>query len=1060
MATEGIIASTIRAALRWRVLVLLGSLALVLAGGRAALNSSLDALPDISDVQVTLRSSAPGMAPQLVEDLVTYPVSRLMMSVPDASTVRGYSFFGDSFVYVIFRDGTDRYWARSRVQEYLAQASSQLPPDVNISMGPDASGVGWVFSYALVDHSNTQSLADLRALQDWFLRYELLGLLGVAEVASVGGMVREYQVVLDPERLAALGLGVNEIRSAIIAANGEVGGGVVESAGAELLVRSRGFLASIDDLESIVLRASNAGVPLRLGDVARVRLGPQMRRVVTDLDGTGEVAGGIVVMRDGANALATIERVRARLCELSSALPDGVEIVETYDRSALIKESVTNLRGKLQLEMIAVAAVCALFLLHLRSALVAVVTLPLGLLAALLVMHWQGVSANVMSLGGIALAIGTMVDAAVVMIENAHKHLERFTARNGRAPAGNERWKLIAAASTEVGPALFLSLLIITVSFLPVFLLEAQEGRLFRPLAMTKTYAMGAAALLSVTLVPVLMGWFLRGRIPRERSNPLNRVLESLYRPCLKLCLRRPLLTVALGVLLLATAVIPLKRLGGEFMPEFFEGDIMYMPTTLPGISIGEARSLLQKSNAAIRSVPEVAQVFGKLGRADTATDPAPLTMIETVVTLKPREEWRPRLTPESLEAELDSAVQLPGVRNAWVMPIRTRIDMQSTGVKTALGIRLSGDDLGLLQAVAEDAESILRQIPGTRSVIAERPQQGRYLEIHPRREALGRFGLTLADINTVIRYGVGGAEITRTIEGRERYPVALRFEQASRENLEALRRLPVTTPGGAVVTLSQLADIELVPGPATLRSENGRLAVWLYIATDTANLAAFQQRSARALASGLELPAGVSLHWTGQYEYYARARERLLTILPLTLLLIAALLYLIFGRMGEVILILLSLPLAVAGGVWLIHLLGHTLSVASAVGFIALAGVAAEFGVIMLLYLERARQDAGEIRDRGELREAVTKGALQRLRPKIMTVAVVVAGLLPIMFGVGAGSEVMQRIAAPMLGGMLTAPLLSLVLLPAAYYLWHRRRLPESPRITAPGQRDQPQRR
>ncbi|MEL7046421.1 MAG: efflux RND transporter permease subunit, partial [Pseudomonadota bacterium] len=596
MATEGLIASTIRAALRWRVLVLLGSLALVLAGGRAALNSSLDALPDISDVQVTLRSSAPGMAPQLVEDLVTYPVSRLMMSVPGASTVRGYSFFGDSFVYVIFEDGTDRYWARSRVQEYLAQASSQLPPDVNISMGPDASGVGWVFSYALVDHRNTQSLADLRALQDWFLRYELLGLPGVAEVASVGGMVREYQVVLDPERLAALGLGVNEIRSAIIAANGEVGGGVVESAGAELLVRSRGFLASIDDLESIVLRASTAGVPLRLGDVARVRLGPQMRRVVTDLDGTGEVSGGIVVMRDGANALATIDRVRARLRELSSALPDGVEIVETYDRSALIKESVSNLRGKLQLEMVAVAAVCALFLLHLRSALVAVVSLPLGLLAALLVMHWQGVSANVMSLGGIALTIGTMVDAAVVMIENAHKHLENYAAREGRAPAGNERWKLIAAASTEVGPALFLSLLIITVSFLPVFLLEAQEGRLFRPLAMTKTYAMGAAALLSVTLVPVLMGWFLRGRIPRERSNPLNRVLESLYRPCLKLCLRRPLLTVLLGVLLLATAVIPLKRLGGEFMPEFFEGDIMYMPTTLPGISIGEARSLLQKS--------------------------------------------------------------------------------------------------------------------------------------------------------------------------------------------------------------------------------------------------------------------------------------------------------------------------------------------------------------------------------------------------------------------------------------------------------------------------------
>jgi len=1044
MATEGVIASLIRAALRWRVPVLLGSLALLLAGGRAAIDSRLDALPDISDVQVTLRSSAPGMAPQLVEDLVTYPLSRLMMAVPGATTVRGYSFFGDSFVYVIFEDGTDRYWARSRVQEYLAQASALLPPDVSLGMGPDASGVGWIYSYALVDRSGTQSLADLRALQDWFLRYELLGLPGVAEVASAGGMVREYQVVLDPERLAALGLGVNEVRNAIVAANGEVGGGVVEAAGAELLVRSRGFLRSLDDLESIVLRTGEAGVPLRLGDVARLRLGPQMRRVATDLDGAGEVAGGIIVMRDGANALATIERVRARLHQLDAALPDGVEIVETYDRSTLIRDSVANLRGKLQLEMLAVAAVCVVFLLHLRSALVAIVTLPLGLLAALLVMYWQGVSANIMSPGGIALAIGTMVDASVVLIENAHKHLEAYATREGHPPTGREHWKLIAVASTEVGPALFLSLLIITVSFLPVFLLEAQEGRLFRPLAMTKTYAMGAAALLSVTLVPVLMGWLLRGRIPRERSNPLNRVLQSLYRPCLNLCLRQPLLTIAVGGLLLATAVVPLKRLGGEFMPEFFEGDIMYMPTTLPGISIGEARSLLQKSNAAIRAVPEVTRVFGKVGRADTATDPAPLTMIETVVTLKPREAWRPGLTLAALKQELDKAVQLPGVRNAWVMPIRTRIDMQSTGVKTALGIRLSGDDLNVLQQVAEDAESILREVPGTRSVIAERPQQGRYLEIHPRREALGRFGLTLADVNAVIRYGVGGAEITRTIEGRERYPVALRFEQASRENLEALQRLPISTPAGAMVTLSQLADIRLVPGPASLRSENGRLAVWLYIAADPADLAAFQARAARALDTELVVPRSVSLQWTGQYELYIRAQQRLLTILPITLLLIATLLYLIFGRMGEVVLVLLSLPLAVAGGIWLIELLGHALSVASAVGFIALAGVAAEFGVIMLLYLERARRDAGDIRDRSDLREAVKTGALQRLRPKLMTVAVVVAGLLPIMYGDGAGSEVMQRIAAPMLGGMLTAPLLSLLLLPAAYYLWHRRKLPE----------------
>ncbi|MEE4278119.1 MAG: CusA/CzcA family heavy metal efflux RND transporter [Halieaceae bacterium] len=1052
MSTEGWLAALIRTSIRYRLLVLLGALALAVSGYRAASESRLDALPDISDIQVTLRASAPGMAPQLVEDLITYPLSRLMLSVPGASVVRGYSFFGDAYVYVLFEDGTDRYWARSRVQEYLDQAGDLLPAQTAISMGPDASGVGWIFSYALVDRSGTHSLADLRSLQDWFLRYELQGLAGVAEVASAGGMVREYQVVLDPERLAALRLGVSDLRAAIADANGEVGGGVIEAAGAELMVRSRGFLSSIEDIESIVVRADEDGTPLRLGDIARVRLGPQMRRVVTDLDGLGEVTGGIVVMRDGANALATIDRVRQRIDELRASLPPGVEIVETYNRSTLIRNSVDNLRGKLGLEMLAVAAVCLLFLLHLRSALVAVLTLPLGVLAALLLMDARGVSANIMSLGGIALSIGTMVDAAIVMIENAHKRLEAFSVEYGRDAAKNERWLLIADAAVEVGPALFLSLLLITVSFMPIFLLEAQEGRLFRPLALTKTYTMAAAAVLSVTLVPVLMGWLIRGRIRSERANPINRVLSRAYGPCLAFALRQPLLILALVTGLLVATLLPLSRLPGEFMPEFFEGDLMYMPTTLPGISIGEARALLQKSNAAIRRIPEVVQVYGKAGRADTATDPAPLTMIETVIRLKPREAWREGLDVAGLKAELDAAVQLPGLRNAWVMPIRTRIDMQSTGVKTALGVHLAGDDVGELQAAAEQIEAALLTVDGTASVIAERPGRGRYLDILPRREALGRFGLSMSDINEFVRYGIGGSEITRTVEGRERYPVALRFEQSSRDSAEALARLPIWSPQGAWATLGQIADIELVPGPAMLRSENGRPGLWLYVAVEDSDLAAYIERAEAVLADAVELSPGISRQWTGQFRSLERARERLRDILPITLILVVSLLYLALQRLSDVILVLLSLPFAVAGGVWLLDLLGHALSVASAVGFIALLGVAAEFGVVMLLYLERARRDAGAIRSRQALREAIMQGALQRLRPKVMTVAVVIAGLLPILLGTGAGSEVMQRIAAPMVGGMVSAPLISLFLIPVLYYLWHGRRLnatdsPDPPR-------------
>ncbi|KXX64604.1 efflux RND transporter permease subunit [Marichromatium gracile] len=1085
--------------IRQRMLVLLGALALAVWGAQALRTTPLDAIPDLSDVQVIVRTSFPGQSPRVVEEQVTYPLTTTMLAVPGAKVVRGYSFFGDSYVYVLFEDGTDLYWARSRVLEYLNQAAASLPEGVQPRLGPDASGVGWIYSYALVDRSGRHDIAELRSLQDWFLKFELQAVPGVAEVATVGGMVRQYQVVVDPDRLRAYGIPLARVAEALRAANAEVGGSVLELAEAEYMIRTRGYLRGVEDIETIPLGATEGGTPILLRDLARVRVGPQMRRAVADLDGEGEVTGGIVVMRSGENALATIAAVEARLDALATGLPEGVEIVETYDRSRLIRAAVDNLGDKLVEEFVVVALVCVLFLVHLRSALVAIVSLPLGVLAAFLVMNAQGINANIMSLGGIAIAIGAMVDAAIVMVENAHKHLERAGPGIDRAT----HWRVIGEAATEVGPALFFSLLIITLSFLPVFALEAQEGRLFAPLAYTKTYAMAAAAGLAVTLVPVLMGYLVRGRIPREQANPLNRLLIAGYRPVLGAVLRRPRSTlVAAGVLLyssliplggvggllaplkwpfqLASAVVetPLaaraearvgqwqqalaegwrahlgalpviggwdRGLGSEFMPELDEGDLMYMPTTLPGISIGKARELLQLTDRLIASVPEVERVFGKVGRAETATDPAPLTMIETFIHLKPREAWREGMTLARLIDELDERVQVPGVTNAWVMPIKTRIDMLATGIKTPIGVKISGPDLAEIERLGRALEPILMGIEGTVSAYSERVAGGRYVEIRPDRLAAARFGLNIDDINQVVAAGIGGIEVTRTVEGLERYPVNLRFPRDRRADLEALRELPIVTPSGAQVALGQVAEVVIVDGPPLLKSENARLTGWTFVDIRGRDLGGYVAEARARVQEALALPPGYSLDWSGQYESMERAQARLAQVLPLTLAIILVLLYLAFGSLGRALLVLGSLPLALVGGLWLIYLLDYNLSVAVAVGFIALAGVAAEFGVVMLVYLDAAlarRRAEGRLDDRAALHAGLIEGAVLRIRPKAMTVATIFAGLLPIMLGAGVGSEVMRRIAAPMVGGMITAPLLSLLLLPAAYALWYRRGL------------------
>jgi Cu(I)/Ag(I) efflux system membrane protein CusA/SilA len=1025
-----VIAGLIRWSIHNRFLVLAATLLVAAWGVVSLLRTPLDAIPDLSDTQVIIRTPFPGQAPRIVEDQVTYPLATTMMSVPGAKTVRGYSMFGDSFVYILFDDGVDPYWARSRVLEYLNQVQSRLPAGAKPALGPDATGVGWIYQYALVDRTGQNDLGQLRALQDWLLRYELKAVPDVAEVATVGGMVRQYQIVLDPERLRAYGIPISRVIQAVQSANRETGGSVLELGEAEYMVRAGGYLKSLEDFAAVPLSTSESGTPVTLKDVARIQVGPEMRRGISELDGEGEAVGGIVVMRHGKNALETIRLVKAKIEALKASLPAGVEVVETYDRSGLIERSVRHLAEKLLEEFLVVALVCGLFLLHLRSAFVAIVTLPLGILAAFIVMYYQGVNANILSLGGLAIAIGAMVDAAVVMIENAHKKLE------GKVVTADERWNLIAEAAVEVGPALFFSLLIITLSFVPVFALQAQEGRLFSPLAYTKTYAMAAAAALSVTLVPVLMGYLIRGRIPAERANPLNRLLIAAYRPLLARVLKFPKATLAVAALAALSMAWPLHKLGTEFLPPLDEGDLLYMPSALPGISAGKAAELLQQTDRLIASVPEVKSVSGKIGRAETATDPAPMEMVETVVQLKPRSEWRPGMTTEKLIEELDQLVRLPGLSNIWIPPIRNRIDMLATGIKSPLGIKVSGNDLAQIEAVAAQIERVVRDVRGVSSVLAERVSGGRYIDIAINRLAAARYGISVAELQMVVSAAIGGENIGETVEGRQRFPINVRYPRELRDSVEKLRQLPIVTERGAQIALAAVATVQISDGPPMLRSENARLSGWIYVDMRGRDLGSVVADAQRAVAASVKLPPGVSLTWSGQFEYLERARERLALVVPFVLLIILLLLYLTFRRADEALLIVLSLPFALVGGFWTLHALGHNLSVASVVGFIALAGVAAEFGVVMLVYLKQAF--AG--RAQGELLAAIDEGAVQRVRPKAMTVAVIVGGLLPIMWSGGTGSEVMQRIAAPMIGGMLTAPLLSMFVIPAAWLLMRRR--------------------
>ena len=1037
------IARLIRWSVANRFLVLLATLGLAAWGVWAALRVPLDAIPDLSDVQVILRTTYPGQAPQIVENQVTYPLTTTMLSVPGAKTVRGFSFFGDSFVYILFDDGTDPYWARSRVLEYLNQIQGRLPSQAKTSLGPDATGVGWIYEYALVDRSGTMDLSQLRALQDWFLKYELKAVPNVAEVASIGGMVRQYQVVLDPNRMRAFNIPHQQIIAAIQNANQETGGSLLELGEAEYMVRASGYLKSLDDFRSIPLRASVDGTPVRLGDIARIQIGPEMRRGITDLNGNGEVAGGVIVMRSGKNALETIQAVKSKLASLQGSLPRGVEIVPVYDRSGLIERAVSNLNEKLIEEFIVVALVCTLFLFHVRSALVAIVSLPLGILTAFIVMHYQGVNANIMSLGGIAIAIGAMVDAAVVMIENAHKAIERWTHEHPDEPlALDTRWRLITDATTEVGPALFVSLLIITLSFIPIFSLEAQEGRLFAPLAYTKTYAMAAAAGLAVTVIPVLMGYFIRGRIPEERSNPISRLLIAAYRPVLELVLQWPKLVLAVAAVLVVATLWPLNQLGGEFMPPLDEGDLLYMPSALPGISAGKVTQLLQQTDRLIKTVPEVATVFGKVGRAETATDPAPLEMFETTIQFKPRDQWRKGMTPDRLIAELDQTVRIPGLTNVWVSPIRNRIDMLATGIKSPVGIKVGGTDLKEIERIAVEIEHAVKQVPGVTSALAERLTGGRYVDVNIDRQAAARYGLNISDVQSVIATAIGGETVGETVEGLQRFPIIVRYPREVRDSLTKLRELPVLTERGAQIRLGDVAELQIVDGPTMLRSENTRLSGWVYVDIRGRDLKSAVQEMQRVVAGKVKLPPGYSISWSGQFEYLERATARLEVVVPATLLIIFVLLYWVFKRIDEALLIMATLPFALAGGVWLLWLLGHHVSVASAVGFISLAGVAAEFGVIMLLYLKHAwegRVVQGHVAAQ-DLLSAIREGAVLRVRPKAMTVAVIIAGLIPIMVGSGTGSEVMQRIAAPMVGGMITAPLLSMLVVPAAYLLIRQR--------------------
>ncbi len=1035
----------IKSVIRWsvsnRFFVLLATLILVGVGAFAVKNTPVDALPDLSDVQVIIKTSYPGQAPQVVEDQVTYPLTTSMLSVPGAKTVRGYSFFGDSYVYVIFDEDTDAYWARSRVLEYLSQVAPTLPSNARPQLGPDATGVGWVYLYALVDRTGNHNLSELRSMQDWFLKYELQTVEGVSEVAALGGMVKQYQVKVDPEKLRAFDIPLAHIQNAIQRGNQEVGASVVEMAEAEYMVRASGYIDGVSDLESIPLGVDENGTPLLLKDVADVGVGPQMRRGIAELNGEGEAVGGIVVMRFGENAQKTIDGVKQKLEELKSGLPEGVDIVTVYDRSGLISDAVESLWKSLIEELAIVAFICVIFLFHVRSSLVAVISLPLGILTAFIVMYWQGINANIMSLGGIAIAIGAMLDGAIVMIENMHKHMEKtpLTAEN--------RWRVVAASASEVGPALFFSLLIITVSFMPVFTLEAQEGRMFSPLAFTKTYAMAASAALAITVIPVLMGYFIRGKVTPEGKNPLNRLLIAGYKPLLKGILKYPKTAVVGALVILAVGVWPIDKIGSEFIPDLDEGDLMYMPTTYPGLSIGKARELLQQTDKLIKTVPEVKTVFGKIGRADTATDPAPLTMIETFIQLKPKDQWRDGMTTEKLKKELDALVKFPGLTNAWVYPIKTRIDMLSTGIKTPVGIKVAGADLNEIQKIGQQLETILDDVDGTASVYSERVAGGRYVKVDIKREQAARYGLNIEDVQQVVATAIGGMNVSETIEGLERYPINLRYPQDYRDSPEELKKLPLVTPNGQRISLADVADVYVELGPPAIKSENARLNGWTFVDIEGVDVGTYVEKAMKVVEQELELPAGYSVTWSGQYEYMERAKEKLTYVIPLTLAIIIVLLYMNFRNATEIAIILGTLPLALVGAIWLMYLLDYNFSVAVAVGFIALAGVTVEIGILMLTYLnqsyneyEKSQLEHGKALTKEGLSLAVMEGAGLRVRPVMMTAVSTIAGLLPIMFSTGTGAEVVSRIAAPMVGGMISAVILTLLVLPAVYYLWRKK--------------------
>ncbi|MDP5253025.1 MULTISPECIES: efflux RND transporter permease subunit [unclassified Vibrio] len=1028
--------------IRWsinnRFVVLILTLLLVFAGVFSIKNTPIDALPDLSDVQVIIKTSYPGQAPQVVEDQVTYPLTTAMLAVPGAETVRGYSFFGDSYVYIIFNDNTDIYWARSRVLEYLSQVLPNLPDNAKPTLGPDATGVGWVYSYVLQDKSGKHDLSELRSYQDWFLKYELQTVNGVSEVATVGGMVKQYQIHIDPAKLRAYDLTLQQVNEAIRLGNQETGASVIEVAEAEHMVRTTGYLSGIEDIKALPLKVTEKGTPLLLGDIADINLGPQMRRGISEFNGEGEAVGGVIVMRFGENASNVISNVKQKLVELKSSLPEGIEIVATYDRSTLINKAVDNLWEKLAEEFFVVAIVCALFLYHIRSSLVIALSLPVGIFSAFIIMYWQGINANIMSLGGIAIAIGAMVDGAIVMIENVHKHIERtpLTDKN--------RWQVIGKAAQEVGAPLFFSLLIITLSFVPVFALEGQEGKMFSPLAFTKTYAMAAAAGLSITLVPVLMGYLIRGKILPEHKNPINRFLISLYKPILNISLKYPKSIVLIALILMSSAYIPIAKMGSEFIPPLDEGDLMYMPTTYPGISIGKARELLQQTNKLIKTVPEVKTVWGKVGRAESATDPAPLTMIETVIQLKPKEEWREGITTDSLRQEFDNLIQFPGLTNAWVMPIKTRIDMLSTGIKTPIGIKIAGPDLKVIESIGAKIEPILDTIEGTASVYAERVAGGRYVTIDIKRKEAARYGLSITQIQQVISTSIGGMNVGETTEGLERYPINIRYPQTYRDSVEKLKNLPLVTPSGAHIALADVAEVRFEDGPPMIKTENARPNGWVFVDISGRDLGSYVAQAKQSVSEQLILPAGYSLAWSGQYEYMERAKARLSIVTPVTIAIIMLLLYFSFRRVGEVMIIMLTLPLAMVGGLWLMDYLNYNFSIAVGVGFIALSGVAVEIGVIMLVYLNQAwhyrKLDLKENKKpltSQDLQESIIEGAGLRVRPIMMTVLTVIIGLIPIMQGSGTGSEVMQRIAAPMIGGMASAIILTLLVLPAIFKLW-----------------------